>query len=108
MRIDEMTDKEQILERLKNLMPQLSAKFGVRNIGLFGSYVHNTANDSSDIDLIIEFDSPPGLEFINLCDFLENVLDKKVDILTPDGLKSIRVESVRKNITNSVEYVRSA
>jgi uncharacterized protein len=103
-----MTNKKQILKQLEILMPQLSTMFGVKNIGLFGSYVQNTASESSDIDLIIEFVSPPGLEFIKLCDFLEEALQKKVDILTPDGLKSIRVESVRNNITNSVEYVRSA
>ena len=103
-----MLSKEQIMSNLECLMPQLSVMFGVKRIGLFGSYVQNTADESSDIDLIIEFNSPPGLDFIRLCDFLEETLNKKVDVITPDGLKSIRVESVKDNIMSSIEYVRTA
>ncbi|MEI7594586.1 MAG: nucleotidyltransferase family protein [Bacteroidota bacterium] len=103
-----MITKEIIKSLLLKEFPKLEADFKVKRIGLFGSYSTNQANEESDIDLIIEFNEPIGLKFINLCDYLEQLFDKKVDVLTPEGLKSIRVKSVIDNIINTVEYVEAA
>lgn len=46
--------------------------------------------------------------FKNVCgliDFLEELFGKKVDILTPDGIESIRIKHIRENIKKEVEYV---
>lgn len=82
--------------------------FNVKRIGLFGSYIQNRANENSDIDLIIEFSEPIGLNFIQLCDYLEKLFNKHVNILTSEGLKNIRIKSVADNILNSIEYVQVA
>jgi len=103
-----MINKEIIIKTLINEFPKLRNEFKVKQIGLFGSYSQNQANEQSDIDLIIEFSEPIGLKFIQLCDYLENLFNKKVDILTPDGLKSIRIKSVIDNILNTIEYVNAA
>jgi hypothetical protein len=103
-----MITKEFIIETIIIEFPILRNEFKVKQIGLFGSYSQNLADEQSDIDLIIEFSEPIGLKFIQLCDYLENLFHKKVDILTPDGLKSIRVKSVVDNILKTVEYVQAA
>jgi uncharacterized protein len=103
--LNTMLTKEQIKKQLADTFPELKTKFNVRKIGLFGSFADNTADENSDIDLLLEFSTPLGLDFIKLCDFLENLFGKKVDVMTVEGLKSIRVESVRDNILKSVEYV---
>jgi predicted nucleotidyltransferase len=103
-----MITKNQIIEVLIAEYPNLTKEYKVKRIGLFGSYAHNSANEQSDIDLIIEFYEPIGLKFIDLCDHLENLFNKKVDVLTPAGLKSIRIQSIKDNILNSIVYVDAA
>ena len=103
-----MINKEMIFKTIIQEYPKLKAEFNVQRIGLFGSYSLNQENEESDIDLIIEFSQPIGLKFITLCDYLEQLFDKKVDVLTPEGLKSIRIKSVVDNILNSLEYVEAA
>ncbi len=63
--------------------------FGVRRIGVFGSVGRNAASAESDIDILVDF--PPGrisLEsFFGLQDFLEDLFQRKVDVITECGLK---------------------
>ncbi len=80
-------------------------RFSVRRIGLFGSYARGQQHRGSDIDFIVEFDKPTYDNFYGLSIFLENLFERKVEILTPDGVDSIRVEEVARSIRESVEYV---
>lgn len=100
--------KNEIIETIIKALPILQNEYKVKQIGLFGSYVQNKANEDSDIDLIIDFYEPIGLKFIQLCDYLENLFHKRVDVLTPEGLKNIRVKKIVDNILNSIEYVQAA
>jgi predicted nucleotidyltransferase len=103
-----MLTKKYILETLVNEFPKLKQDFKVRRIGLFGSYSQNLANDDSDIDLVIEFSEPIGLKFIQLCDYLEHLFNKNVDILMPAGLESIKSKSIIDNILKTIQYVDAA
>ena len=98
------SSQEEILNSLQNLMPYLAAEYGVKRIGLFGSFASKTADDESDIDLLVEFHEPIGLRFMELVDYLETLLGRKVDVLTPAGLQGIRVKRVAKNINESIVY----
>lgn len=78
-------------------------EYGVKKIGLFGSYVRNMQNAQSDIDLLVEFE-PDKLNysnFINLAFFLEDNLESKVDLVTLDSLSPY----IGPNILKEVEYV---
>jgi hypothetical protein len=97
--------KEQIVDILKREATHLHNAYGVKRIALFGSFACDNANDKSDVDLIIEFDRPVGFRFFALSDYLEKVLGRKVDILTPDTLTGIRVPSVAENIKGTMFYV---
>lgn len=70
----ELASIKQILARLK---PELTQKFFVNSIGLFGSIVRDDFTDKSDIDIIVDFSKPVGIEFIDLADFIERKLCKK-------------------------------
>jgi hypothetical protein len=89
--------REQILDVLRKNRA-LMEKYAVRRIGLFGSYATETQTARSDIDLLVEFDKPTYDNFVGLTDELEQLLGKKVEILTPDGLESIRVPRVAESI----------
>ena len=103
-----MINRDYILKTLSNELPKLKREYNVSRIGLFGSYSQNCATESSDIDLIIEFSESPGFKFVELCDYLEKLFNKNVDVLTPAGLNSIRVSSIIDNILKSILYVEAA
>ena len=100
-----MSTKELIIDKLKRELPYLKQKFKIKRIGLFGSYIKGEQRDDSDVDIFTEFEKPIGLEFMDLIDYLEKLLGKKVDIITPEGINSIRIEEVARNIERSIVYV---
>jgi predicted nucleotidyltransferase len=104
-RSESMLTKETIQQRLRSNQSHFASKYGVRKIGLFGSYAHGAPDDDSDVDLLVEFDRPLGLRFMEFADELERLLGRRVGLLTPSGLEGIRVRTVAANISRSVEYV---
>jgi predicted nucleotidyltransferase len=96
--------RDQILETLQAHRNFLAAEYGVHRIGLFGSYAKNDPHDGSDIDLVAELDRPLGLKFIELTEYLEGLFGKKVDVLTPAGILSIRNKELAREIRESVVY----
>ncbi len=75
---------------------------GVKSLAVFGSVARGDSTSSSDIDLLVEFDRPIGLfDFIRLKNFLENLTQSPVDLVTPDALRS----TMRANILNEAIYV---
>ena len=97
--------KEDIITLIKSSLPALRREYGVKRIGVFGSAVTGHLDDTSDIDLVVEFERPIGFKFLDLAEDLERLLGRKVDILTPDGMNSIRVPSVAENIRENTVYV---
>ena len=100
-----MLTRETIINRLRETYPHLIAEYSVKRIGLFGSFARGTANETSDIDVVVEFQRPVGFKFIELVEYLEQMFGRKVDVLTPVGLQGIRVGGVARNIIEGVVYV---
>lgn len=100
-----MLTKERAVKLLKEQRPYLAAEFSVSRIGLFGSYATGRVNRTSDVDIVVEFERPIGFRFIELVDYLENLLGRKVDVLTPAGIQNIRIGRVAQSITQSIVYV---
>lgn len=98
-------NRNDIIDRLKARVPDLRKRFGVNRIGLFGSALTDTFSDQSDIDLIVEFERPIGFAFFDLVEYLEDILGRRVDILTPDGVGSIRIPEIAESIMKSTVYV---
>lgn len=63
-------------------------KFGVQRIGVFGSYNRNEATDHSDIDFLVDFfkEKKTLKNLVGLADYLESIFNKKVEIVTKEGL----------------------
>ena len=80
-------------------------RYRVRRIGLFGSYASGKARKDSDIDLLVEFEEPTFDRFMDLTSYLEKLFGKKVDILTPEGVRGVRVKSVAQSIRERLLYV---
>ncbi|MBF0288287.1 MAG: nucleotidyltransferase family protein [SAR324 cluster bacterium] len=97
--------KNEIFQKLKDQQNYLSSEYGLKRIGLFGSYARGTQTEESDIDLVAEFEKPIGLKFMDFTEFLEQLLGKKTDVLTPEGIKGIRNPSIAEKIQETVIYV---
>ncbi|MBC7319893.1 nucleotidyltransferase family protein [bacterium] len=83
-----MKSFEEIKNILSHYKKELKIKYGVKEIGIFGSYVRNEQGQSSDIDILVEFEKTPSLlEFINLENYLSDILGIKVDLVMKDSLK---------------------
>lgn len=82
-----MTELHSIKQILTQLKPELTEKYFVNSIGLFGSIVRNDFTDNSDVDIIVDFSKPIGIEFIDLADYIESKLSKKVDLVSRNGIK---------------------
>jgi predicted nucleotidyltransferase len=96
---------DEMLEILRGDLSHLKAEFGVKRIGIFGSYARGRENEASDVDVIVEFARPIGLKFMPFCDYLEELLGHKADVLTPAGVNGIRNKKIADNIMGSIVYV---
>ena len=79
--------KEEIQERLVKALQTSPIRGHVRRVSVFGSHLHGTARETSDIDLLIEFNCPISmLKFVRMERDLGNALGKKVDLCTKNSL----------------------
>jgi len=98
-----MTTKDNILKKLRNNKQKLT-KFGIRNVGLFGSYLRNEQSSDSDIDLLVEFDSDKETfdNFMAVCDLFENIFkNQRIEVVTKNGLSPY----IGPKILSEVQYV---
>jgi uncharacterized protein len=95
--------RKELLERLQTHRDELLFR-GVRSVALFGSATRDDATDTSDVDLLVEFDRPTGLlGLIGLKRRLEELLQvEKVDVLTRDGFHPALKERI---IAEAVDVV---
>ena len=80
-------DKDTVLNIIAANSVELN-RFGVSSLSIFGSVARGDARPDSDVDILVEFNRPIGVfEFLDLKEFLESILDQKVDLAMPDSLK---------------------
>ena len=74
---------------LRETLPFLRERYKVDSIGIFGSFVRNEQREESDLDLLVSFRKPPSLlQFIELENYLSDLLGVRVDLVMKDTLKS--------------------
>lgn len=85
-----MKDLAEIKEILQAQKPYLYEKYGVTEVGVFGSYVRGEQRPDSDIDILIELTEPPRISLmglVNLQNYLDDLLGMKVDVAIKKNLK---------------------
>ena len=92
---------ERIISILKEHKAEVKEKYGVKEIGIFGSYVSGEYKEKSDLDILVEFeeDAKIGLlKFVNLENYLSDLIGVKVDLVEKSALKP----RIGKNILREV------
>lgn len=94
-----MYSKEQILIKLKAIKEELLGNFPISEFGLFGSYADGSFNEHSDIDILIDFNKRiDGFDYIKIAHKLEDNFDKKIDLVSRQGIKANYIPFVEKNL----------
>ncbi len=80
---------ERFMRILKEHLPELAENYKVKSLGVFGSYVRGEQKRRSDLDVLVEFsdDTLSLLKFIELENYLSDLLGIKVDLVEKSGLK---------------------
>lgn len=96
-----MLNSDKIL-KIINENQRYIKKFGVKSIGLFGSYATNNQKSESDIDLLVEFKKGKKTfdNYMDLKFYLENLFDCNIDLVLKEALKV----DLKSNILKSVKY----
>jgi uncharacterized protein len=88
-------NKSTLLKLLSDNREHLRQRFGARRLALFGSAARDELREDSDIDVLVEFDGPATLDgYMGLKFFLEDLLQRPVDLVTEKGLR----KEIRSNV----------
>ena len=96
--------KQEIKEKVRQVIENASFKNDIQKVSLFGSYLHGTAKNDSDVDVLVEFtpESHIGLfEYVEIQNAIGDQIQKKVDLLTPEGLSKF----FRDEVINEAELI---
>ncbi|PSB17875.1 nucleotidyltransferase [filamentous cyanobacterium CCP2] len=92
---------EIVLQTLRE-QPQLFETFQIKSLALFGSVARNQATTASDLDFLVEFDADPTLIlYMNLKFFLEDLFQRKVDLVIKTDIKP----QIRETVIQEAIYV---
>lgn len=83
-----MKSVEEIRTILRAHQSELKNRYHVEEIALFGSYARGEQTASSDLDILVTLKAPLGWEFVDLCDYLAELLETKVDVCTRRAIES--------------------
>ncbi len=95
-----MKKLDEIIQILEQHRKEIGEKFKVKRLAIFGSYARGEQTPKSDIDILVEFKEPVGFLFIHLADFLEEILEIKVDLVASDAIKSNRKKYINEDLIN--------
>ncbi len=77
----------QLRHNLNRLTPELARKYGVNKLGFFYDYTSQNTLKRVEVNIIVELQKPLGWKFFEMKEFLEKKLFRRIDIVTPNGIK---------------------
>jgi uncharacterized protein len=96
-----MKDLDEIKATLSSHKRDLLARYPIASLAIFGSYARNDQSETSDLDVMVEFNDRIGIRFIDLAEELESILKMKIDLVSKKGIK----EKYLKSIDTDLIYV---
>jgi hypothetical protein len=88
-----------IIDKISNSLPTIRTSYNVKYLGVFGSTARGQQTINSDVDLLVDFSKPVGFfAFIRLENHLSKLLNKKVDLVSRQGLKPSIKEDILKEV----------
>ncbi len=94
-----VTSLQDIIKILKSHKSRLESKYGLRDIAVFGSYGRSTQTEESDIDILVDFQKPIGIEFIDLANKLESLLKRRVDLVSRNAIRPAYFKQIEQDLS---------
>ncbi len=95
-----MKTKMDVLKTLGQLKEELKKKYKVKEIGVFGSVVKEEQGETSDIDILVDFEDGTDLfDLIGLALFVEEKLNQKIDVVPKRALRKEIKETILREVT---------
>ncbi|MBK8806439.1 MAG: nucleotidyltransferase family protein [Bacteroidales bacterium] len=86
---------QKILSSQKN---NLSNRYSIKSLAIFGSYARKEQTEQSDLDILVEFNEKIGIRFIDLADELESITGVKIDLVSKKGIKDKYLNSITTDL----------
>jgi len=98
--------RDEVIRRLSSAEVHIR-RLGVRRLALFGSFVRDQARSESDVDVLVEFDPEQETfdNFFALCDLLESLLERRVDVVTTNSLSPFIGPHI---LAQAIDVIRAA
>jgi len=98
-----MLTKNDVTKTMQSNIEEIK-KYGVKRIGIFGSFARATHNNKSDIDILVEFEKGEKIfdNYMELKFYLEKILRRKVDLVIKDAVKP----RIKQTVLREVAYAR--
>ncbi len=94
--------KQELISKLESEKAGLHKKFKITKLGVFGSYARGDEKTDSDIDILIEFENTPGMrEFFGAEEYLEKILNKKIDLVRESAIRP----ELKERIMSEMIYI---
>ncbi len=95
--------RQHIIDILDAHRDEISSRFGVLSLSLFGSVARDEATEVSDVDLLVVFKTTPGIfGYLELKEYLEKMLKCSVDLVTRSALKKQFRDQVMKEAVHAL------
>jgi predicted nucleotidyltransferase len=94
-----MRSLTEIQNTLESNKIRLTEKYGLSLIAIFGSYGRGQQTEKSDIDILVDFNRPIGIEFIDLANELEKLLKAKVDLVSKNGIRPQYLKQIEQDLS---------
>ncbi len=92
-------DKVVILQKLRKLKPIFQQNYGLSEIALFGSYSRDEQTEESDIDIMVDFSNPIGIEYFDLVYALnDSFKNSKVQVVSKKGIKPKYFDRLKQDL----------
>lgn len=97
-----MKTLEDIKQTLAQSKPLLWENYHITKVGIFGSYARGEQTEQSDVDVLIDYEQAPTLfKLVELRNYLSELMEMKVDVVTKNGLKP----RIRDRVLSEVIYL---
>ena len=94
-------NRDEVLELLRTHKPVLAQRFGVTGLALYGSFARDQATDDSDVDILVQFKTPPDWKsYFGAQFYLEDLLGRRVDFAMDEELRAEFRPYVERDLTH--------
>jgi predicted nucleotidyltransferase len=93
-----MKSLEIIKRELGKTKVELTKRYPIKSMAIFGSFARNEQTEDSDLDILVDFKDTIGIQFIDLAEDIESYLGIKIDLVSRNGVKDKYLQTIEEDL----------